>query len=561
MKNPRILLLMMPFWDPLIPPQGICHLKNFLQFHGFSVKTGDLNIERRFRQYYYRYFEVLSSVVPADKRGNFYNIGHDVLRNHTLAHLHYKTERQYLELVESIVYNTYFTPFSNEQIAQLNSVLNDFFAGLSDYLLALYDREKPDILGISVPRDTIAPSLFAFRLAKEKYPHIRTVMGGSIFSDHLFPGTPNFDFFVEKTPYIDKIIVGEGQQLFLKWLKHEIDESRKVLTLPDIGGQTMGFSPLNVPDLADFNIQEDYPYLAAQGSTSCPNQCSFCNVVPFYGPYREKRPEQTADEMIRLYRAHGLQLFFMADSQVNRLASGLATALLDRDVALYWDGYLRADPPVADVKNTLLWRRGGFYRARLGVESGSQRVLDAMNKNITPGQTRACLASLASVGIKTTTYWVIGHPGETEEDFLQTLDLVQELKNDIYEAECNPFIFGYAGQGKTDQWKDRRKPLYPDWAREMLLIQSWYVDEEPSRQETYNRINRFVGHCRRLGIPNPYSLPEIYDADVRWQRLHRNAAPSIVDFKDKGRYIDECKHIKPITRLQTSGEDKGDFDF
>jgi len=557
----KILLIMLPFWTPLVPPQGISHLKNFLQHHGFSVKTKDANTGGEFKEIYNKYFDTLRKYVPENKQGNFYNIGHDVLRNHMMAHINYENEKAYLELVKIVIYKTFFTVFNHQQLNELQDVLNLFYTRLEKYILCLLESEKPGVLGISVQRDTIAPSLFAFRLTREKYPHIKTVMGGCVFSDLLRIDSPNFEHFLEKTPYIDKIIVGEGQNLFLKLLQGELPETQRVFTLKDIDGKTLGYSSLNFPDMTDFNVERDYPYLSAQGSSSCPFQCSFCNVGAFYGQYREKNPRQTAAEMTRLHKTYGAQLFFMNDSLLNFVATGIAEEFIKSDLALYWDGYMIVDKSVCDFENTMLWRRGGMYRIRLGVESGSQHVLDLINKKITPQQTKEALSNLANAGIKTTTYWVIGHPGETEKDFLQTLELLEETKNNIYEAECNPFTFGYSGQGKTHRWKDKRVLLYPEKAKDMLIIQSWNKKGLPSREETYKRMNRFVQHCKTLGIPNPYSLNEIYQADNRWKKLHENAVPSLVDFKTRESYIDECKRLRKKSFLKPTLQDDGDFGF
>lgn len=561
LNREKILLLMLPFWTPLVPPQGICHLKNFLQHHGYIVKTKDVNIEDGFTALYNKYFEVLRKYVPENKQGNFFNIGHDVMRNHMLAHIHQCDEMNYVELVKILIYKTFYTHFENRQVDELNDLLDLFYNKLEKYILSLLEEEKPGVLGISVLRDTIGPSLFAFRVTRANHPSIMTVMGGSLFSDHLRIDSPNFDYFLERTPYIDKIIIGEGQNLFLKLLKGELPESRKVFTLEDIDGETLGFSSLNFPDMTDFNVAEYYPYLSASASTSCPHQCSFCNVAAFYGKYREKDPQQTVEEMTRLYRTYKNQLFFMNDALLNGIAGPLAEEFIKANVPLYWDGYLRVDDAVADIENTILWRRGGLYRVRLGVESGSQHVLDLIDKKISPNQTKEALASLANAGIKTTAYWVIGHPGETEEDFLQTLQLLEETKNNIYEAECNPFIFGFTGQSKSHEWSDRRKLLYPPEAKSMLVLQSWIVDSLPTREETYKRVSRFVTRCQELGIPNPYSLNDIYQADIRWKNLHINAVPCLVDFKSKGAYIDECRFVKQVSLLQAKLQDNGDFEF
>lgn len=560
LKSRKILLVMLSYWTPLVPPQGISVLKHFLQHHNYIVKTIDANTDEEFKAIYDRYFDVLRNYVPVNKQGNFFNIGHDVLRNHMLAHIHYTDENSYIELVKIIIHETFFTGFNTQQVSELNDLLDLFYEKLEIYVLDLLEKEKPNVFGISVLRDTIGPSMFAFRIAKEKYPHIMTVMGGSIFSDHLHTTSPNFEYFLEKAPYIDKIIIGEGQNLFLKLLQGEFPGEKRVFTLNDIDMNSLGFSELNFPDMLDFNVQ-DYPYLAAQASGSCPNKCSFCNVSSFYGEYKEKPPLQTVEEMTKLYKTYGNQLFFMNDSLLNHIAPGLSEEFLKSEIALYWDGYLRVDANACNPENTIRWRCGGMYRVRLGVESGSQHILDAMNKKITPELTKGTLFSLANAGIKTTTYWVIGHPGESEEDFLQTLALLEETKNYIYEAECNPIIFGYTGQSKSDQWKDKRILLYPAEAKEMLIIQSWKMDCEPSREETYRRMNRFVERCNSLGIPNPYSIKEIYQADERWKKLHKNAVPNLVDFKSRGIYIDECRNVKQISILKTSLKDDGDFGF
>jgi radical SAM superfamily enzyme YgiQ (UPF0313 family) len=160
-----------------------------------------------------------------------------------------------------------------------------------------------------------------------------------------------------------------------------------------------------------------------------------------------------------------------------------------------------------------------------------------MRKGITVEQIRGAVTGFALAGIKTTTYWVIGHPGETEEDFQMTLDLVEELKNSIYQAECNPFLYHYAGQNSTDEWKDKRKRLYPEKAKDMLIFDYWTLDTEPLREKANQRMHRFVNHCNKLGIPNPYSLKESFDADRRWKKLQKFAVPPMDEFNVEGASI------------------------
>ena len=267
--------------------------------------------------------------------------------------------------------------------------------------------------------------------------------------------------------------------------------------------------------------------------------------------------------MMALSERYNRKLFFMTDSLLNSVIDDLASEMIKNKTDLYMDTYFRIDPASADLERTLYWRRGGLYRVRIGVESGSDRMLEMMNKGITVEQIRAALPKLAMAGIKTTTYWLMGHPYETEADFQQTLDLIEELKSNIYEAECNPFNYFLTGQINSNQWAQKYKalPLYPETAKDMLLVQTWTMDCEPSREETYRRVGRFVEHCKKLGIPNPYSMNEINQADQRWQKLHKNAVPPLVDFKKNHAYIDESKHVKEFATVQNIYNDQEDDDW
>ena len=567
----KILLLLLPFWPPLIPPMGLACLKSFLQRHHYAIKTVDANVEGQFRELYDIYFNILKESIPPGQQGNIYNVGFDVLQNHMNAHLNRdegakhsdKEQREYLELIKIIIRSNFFYLVDDALIHRLDNLLAEFYLRLNRYLVRLLESEKPDVLGISVYKGTFAASLFAFKRTRERYPHIMTVMGGGIFADQMPVGSPNFRYFLEQTPEIDKIIVGEGERLFLKLLQGELSKSQRVYTLKDMSAELLDLSLAPLPDFSDFDLSH-YPQLASYTSRSCPFQCGFCAETVSWGKYRKKSAVQVVEELRELYNTYGSQLYLMSDSLLNPIISDLANELLNSDITIYWDGYIRADKHACKAENAFLWRRGGCYRARLGVESGSANVLELMDKRITPGMIRDAVSNLALAGIKTSTYWLVGYPGETEADFQQTLDLVEKLKGNIYEAECNPFRFHPTAQVRSPQWAEERRTvlLYPQDAREWLILQTWIMEEpQIPREVIYQRVNRFVAHCTRLGIPNPYSWPEIYAADERWKKLHPNAPPPLVTFRDANVYIDECKKVERVLMAQNIPQDNGDFDF
>jgi radical SAM superfamily enzyme YgiQ (UPF0313 family) len=561
-KN-SILLTLLPFWTPSIPPLGISCLKSHLKKHGFAVVTEDANMVIQFREIYDEYFTMVDSFVPKYKRGNFFNIGMEVMRNHLMAHFNHTDEKAYEDLVKNIFEQTFYIRLGDEQVRQLNTVLDNFYNILTQYILDLVERVQPSIFGLSVFSGSLPASLFAFKLVKKHYPYITTVMGGGTFSMELHKDSPNFNYFLERAPYVDKIFIGEGENLFLRFLQEKLPPEQRVYTLKDIPDGNIEIQSAEIPDFSDFNLHA-YPQLGAWSSRSCPFQCSFCSETVHWGKYRKKNASQIFRELKTMHSMYGTQVFMMGDSLLNIVIDDLADKFLEEDLSLYWDGYLRADPPVCDIDNAIRWRRGGLYRARLGVESGSQKILDIMHKKITVDQIRASVKALSGAGVKTTTYWIVGHPGETEEDFQQTLDLIEELKDDLWEAECNPFSYYLTGQVDSDLWMSEyeRVTLYPENARHMLITETWVMkDCQPTRDIIYDRVSRFVEHCEKLGIPNPYFEHDIYKADLRWRHLHKNAVPALVEFKNGGGYIDECKRIKKIANIEDVCLDDGDFNF
>lgn len=557
----KIVLTMLPYWTPLIPPQGIGMLKSYLNKYGYNVKNVDFNVIESLNNIYNNYFNVIEKFVPLSKRGNFYNVGHDVLHNHMMAAFNYKEEKRYVELVKNLIYHTFYENISDEQATELNQVIDLFYKELDLHLKDIVENECPDVVGFSIFKGNIPASIYGARFIKKLNSNIRIVMGGGAFADSHALGSPNFDILIKEVEdCVDLVMVsGQGEQLLLKYLQGEL-ENKKVVTLKDLSLEPLCFDKLEIANLEDFNL-ENYPYIAATGSSSCPNQCSFCNTSKFFGDFKKKNIKQLVSEMSDMYKKYNNQIFFMSDSLLNPIISDLANEFVHSDITLYYDCYFRIDKESADLDNTHLWRRGGLYRTRTGIESGSQKILDLMHKGITVEETKNALYGLATAGIKTTAYIVIGHPEETEEDFQMTLNLVEEMKDYIWQAEANPFYYHYTGQFDSNDWADKRVLLYPEEMRDMLIFDTWTLNIEPLREERYDRMQRFVNHCNKLGIPNPYKAEELHYADLRWKKLHKNAVPSVWEFERTGNYIREAKQIRKQTFATNILMEEEDFAF
>ncbi len=558
----KLLLMTLPFLTPLIPPLGISCLKSYLQERGFKIKTADGMGDLGLRATCYRYFDTLENYIPEKKRGHFFNIALDVLFNHYMAHINYTDESKYLELIEDLVYQNFFIRIDNHQTRTLKGLVGEFYTQLETFLLDHFKKEAPTVLGLSVYKGTLAASVFAARLAKKTCPGIKVFIGGTIFSQDLFPGTPNFERFMERETSIDKVFIGESEQVLVKYLKGELPPEKRIYTLDEVDGKLLELDTSPLPDYSDFNL-DVYPLLPAFTSRGCIYRCSFCAETVYWKKYNAKKAKTVVDEFEKMHAIYNNRLFILTDCLINPLATSLSEEMIKRGHYFYWDVYIKVDDKVCEPAKTLRWRQGGFYRSRLGIESGSQRILNIIDKGITKKQIKKALKSLADAGIKTTTYWIAGHPGETEEDFQQTLDLLEELQDSIFEAECDPFRYFHTGQVNADKWRKEKgnQYLYSEDATDMLLMQTYTLNEEPKREVIYERQCRFKEQCKQLGIPNPYSLKELLAADERWKALHKNAVPTIKELTGNKVDLKKDRELFVQVNAENIGEDMDDVGF
>ncbi len=352
-KHKRILLILLPFWTPSIPPLGISLMKALLQEYGFQVKNHDANMDFEFREIYEQYFSIIRSVIPAYKQGNFFNIGMDVMRNHMMAHINYTDEEQYKDLIKRIIYQHYFCDIEDEKVDGLIDVLDRYYALLKDFIHNYIRDYDPQLIGLSVFSGNLASSIFCFREIKKINPEIETVMGGGTFSMEMAKDNPNFARFLKNEGHnVDKIFIGEGDLLFLRFLEGHLDPDKKIYQLSDLSEKNLGVDELPVPDFSDLNMSM-YPQIGYWTSRSCPYQCSFCSETIYWGRYRKKEAVKMVNDLKALSTKFNSQVFMMGDSLLNPVIDKLATEMIHQNAKIYYDGYLRTDPPVTKLENTM----------------------------------------------------------------------------------------------------------------------------------------------------------------------------------------------------------------
>jgi anaerobic magnesium-protoporphyrin IX monomethyl ester cyclase len=163
----------------------------------------------------------------------------------------------------------------------------------------------------------------------------------------------------------------------------------------------------------------------------CPFHCNWC-AKPIYGQrYAVRSAAQVVDEIAWLARDYGPDQISIVDD-VFGLQPGwidtFATLVTRRAARTPFRCLMRADQIDAAIADALA--RAGCRMVWMGAESGSQRVLDAMEKGVTVERIREAAAALRNAGIQVGMFLQFGYPGETWPDVEKTLALVRDTAPD-----------------------------------------------------------------------------------------------------------------------------------
>jgi anaerobic magnesium-protoporphyrin IX monomethyl ester cyclase len=166
-------------------------------------------------------------------------------------------------------------------------------------------------------------------------------------------------------------------------------------------------------------------------SRGCPYRCNWCAKPISGNKFQLRAPEVVAAEIRELKEVHGVQHIWFGDDifALNQhWVQQFADEIEARECALPFKIQSRADLMSQETVASL--KRAGCAEVWMGVESGSQRVLDAMDKGLRVGQVETARARLGDAGIRACYFLQFGYPGEHWEDIQQTIELVRKTRPD-----------------------------------------------------------------------------------------------------------------------------------
>jgi len=197
-------------------------------------------------------------------------------------------------------------------------------------------------------------------------------------------------------------------------------------------------------------------------SRGCPYRCNWC-AKPIYGDsFHARAPENVAGEMLELREKFGADHLWFADDLFgasDRWVRDLAEHVERRAAAVPFKMQSRVD--LMKESTAGLLRRAGCAEVWMGVESGSQQILDAMDKGTLVSEVPRARENLRKNGIRACFFLQFGYPGETLRDIQKTIKLVRETRPDNIGVSVSYPLPGTkfyervrAGLGEKTNWED-----------------------------------------------------------------------------------------------------------
>jgi anaerobic magnesium-protoporphyrin IX monomethyl ester cyclase len=166
-------------------------------------------------------------------------------------------------------------------------------------------------------------------------------------------------------------------------------------------------------------------------SRGCPFRCNWCAKPIFGDTFAIRSADDVADEVAELKVDFGAEHLWFADDvfALNRhWVNDFADAIVERDCAVPFKIQSRADLMTGSTVGAL--QRAGCAEVWMGVESGSQKVLDAMQKGLRVKEVFSAREYLRVHSIQACFFLQFGYPGESWEDILTTVELVRSTRPD-----------------------------------------------------------------------------------------------------------------------------------
>lgn len=369
---------------------------------------------------------------------------------------------------------------------------------------------KPEIVGISSVTENYGAAMKMAQKIKEK-ASIPVIIGGA----HISTCPESLH------PVFDAGIIGEGEATLLELLTgYPAMEQIAGLIFWKEGALNRTAPRAQIPDLDSLPHPHRAKWIESPGwpiimtSRGCAYRCRFCSSPAIWGGYRDYSPEYVIEEikdMISTFRVSHIRFFddtfTLNRKRLRKIVDMMAAEGIPSEVS--FSCFSRINQLDREMMRLLL--RGNIRLAIIGIETASDRVLPTL-KDRGAGVLRSQLVidMAYDMGLKLSCTVIIGSPGETERELLETYSFLSQNAEKLYEVEINPLV----PLPGTEIWEyAKEKGLVGndmDWSRlkdySNLLIfdpeKYIYLNEHIPREKFMGYVTGFRGLFRQFLKPD-----------------------------------------------------------
>ena len=308
---------------------------------------------------------------------------------------------------------------------------------------------QPDVVGTTAITPAIYVAETVLQIAREAVPSAVTVLGG-------IHGTFMYKQVLSEAPWIDVIVRGEGEEIFLNLIGCIAEgrwpaERRSINGLAFIDGEEIRATPAasTVKDLdainPDWSLLEWSKYIYVplgkrvaipNMARGCPFTCSFCSQWKFWRDYRVRDPKKVVDEIEKLVNEHDVGFFILADEEptINRKKFiQFCEELIARGLPekVQWGINTRVTDIYRDRELLSFFRKAGLVHVSLGTEAAAQLKLDQFNKETTVAENKEAIRLLREADIFVEAQFIVGLDNETAETLEDTFQMAWDWQPDL----------------------------------------------------------------------------------------------------------------------------------
>ncbi|MFC2094325.1 B12-binding domain-containing radical SAM protein [Bacteroidota bacterium] len=317
---------------------------------------------------------------------------------------------------------------------------------LKEYLI----KYIPDYIGIYVNLMTKLNVLEIIKFIKSNkdLSHTKIILGGP---DVRY----NADNFLNHGA--DYLVIGEGEKSFYELIKTlDTNKHQSLKEIPGIGFKddtgnttftqdrtlikTTDELPLpnrNKIDIAAYqNIWKKHhgsDAVSVSTMRGCPYTCRWCSRAVYGLSYRRRSPTKVIDELEIIQADYNPDTLWFVDDVFtisHKWMNEFANELNRRNLKINYECITRADRLNEEVISML--KESGCFRVWIGAESGSQKIINRMDRRVDVKQVREMIKLTKKYGIETGTFIMLGYPGETEKDIEETIEHLKGSNPDYF---------------------------------------------------------------------------------------------------------------------------------